>query len=153
MPRTGRPPKPVELKRRLGNPGKRPLPAPITVLPAVTEAATVPEFENGNAFFQQVLSGGASSWIGPTDVGLVELARQLWDDRAAARALWTAIPSREHFQNYDDLNKRLLACLSQLGLDPVARGRLGVAEVKVRSKLEELADRRQQRLQAGRQGS
>jgi hypothetical protein len=154
MPRTGRPPKPVELKRRLGNPGGRRLPTPITVLPAVGQPDQVPEFASGQAFLSRVFADGAKTWIGPTDVGMAEITRQVWDDRVLARAAWQSNPAdKVLFRAYDDLNKRLIACLSALGLDPAARGRLGVAEVKTRSKLEELAERRQKRLAGGRQGS
>ncbi len=41
--------------------------------------------------------------------------------------------------------KELGVCLSKLGLSPSDRSRLGVAEVKARSKLEELMDRRRTR--------
>lgn len=143
MATRGRPPKPTELKRRLGNPGKRSLPAPLVVLPATVTVDQVPTFDDGRAFVQRMLDAGADRWVGATDAGAVTMALQLWDDRDRARREWQAAPgSVDLFRIYDDLNKRLMACLSTLGLDPVARARLGVAEVKVRTKLEDLAERR-----------
>ena len=152
MPRTGRPPKPAELKRRLGNPGKRPLPASVIALPPVARAAEVQPFGSGAEMLQRVLDDGASAWIGPTDQPSAELARQLWDDRQRARLAWAEDPTADAFRMYDELTKRLIACLSALGLDPTSRSRLGVAEVKARSRLEELAERRAART-AGRRAS
>lgn len=49
----------------------------------------------------------------------------------------------------DELEKRIAAWLAALGLTPADRSRLGVAEVKARSKLEALRDRRASRGRAG----
>ena len=43
---------------------------------------------------------------------------------------------------YIDAVKEYRSCLSLLGLSPSDRARLGIAEVKARSKLEEMMDRR-----------
>jgi hypothetical protein len=145
MPRVGRPPKPVEQKRRLGNPGKRKLPAPMTVLPSVSQASQMEQFGSGLEMLQRVLDDGARVWIGPTDQPVAELARQLWDDRQTAREHWLASRNSDAFRAYDDLTKRLTTCLSSLGLTPSDRSRLGVAEVKARSKMEELRERRERR--------
>jgi hypothetical protein len=152
MPRTGRPPKPVELKRRLGNPGKRPLAAPVTVLPGVSQASALIVPDTGDAMLQRLLDTGASTWIGPTDAAAAQRARELWDDVALARLTWRQTQDPSALNAYEKLNKGLIACLSSLGLDPTSRSRLGVAEVKTRSKLEELAARREART-AGRRSS
>ena len=144
----GRPPKPIELKRRLGNPGKRPLPDPVTVLPSVVKAEEAPAYTSGTQLLQAVLDAGASAWIGPTDVAAQRLVT-LWDDLEAARALWRDTPTEANFKAYLGLSKEVTVCLSSLGLDPTARGRLGLAQVKARSKLEEMRDRRRAGHRAG----
>ena len=148
MPRTGRPPKPIELKRRLGNPGKRPLPEPVTVLPPVVDAADAPTYTTGAQLLQTVLDSGASAWIGPTDVAAQRLVT-LWDDLEVARGIWRAEATEASFKAYLGLSKEVTTCLSSLGLDPSARGRLGLAAVKARSKLEEMRDRRRAGRPAG----
>jgi len=149
--RTGRPPKPTEQKRRLGNPGQRRLPTPIVALPAVIRAEdAAPGFADGRAMLQRLLDDGGHVWIGPTDRAKTQRAVELWDDVAFARRAWLADPTDATTgRMYRDLGKALDECLASLGLDPVSRSRLGVAEVKVRSKLEELRDRRAARSRAG----
>lgn len=144
----GRPPKPIELKKALGNPGKRPLPDPVTVLPAVATAAAVPTYETGAQLLQAVLDSGASAWIGPTDVAASRLV-DLWDDMQDARRIWRQDPTEPHYKAYVGLSKEVTVCLSALGLDPTARGRLGLAAVKTRSKLEEMRARREAGRPAG----
>lgn len=144
----GRPPKPLELKKALGNPGKRPLPDPVTVLPAVATAAAVPTYETGAQLLQVVLDSGASAWIGPTDVAASRLV-DLWDDMQDARRIWRQDPTEPHYKAYVGLSKEVAVCLSALGLDPTARGRLGLAAVKTRSKLEEMRARREAGRPAG----
>ena len=43
------------------------------------------------------------------------------------------------------MDKTILSCLSQLGFDPTARARLGLAEVKAEDTLEKLKARRDKR--------
>jgi hypothetical protein len=138
----GRPPKPIEVKRRTGNPGKRKLPKPIIALEPVRSAAQVGEHADGRAWLQAVLDAGASTWIGPTDEAMLRLAMELWDDRQVARQAWLAEPTNDVLRkSYEGLTARLTSVLSALGLDPVSRSRLGVAAVKARTKLEELRAR------------
>ena len=136
MAHVGRPPKPIEQKRRLGNPGKRPLRA-LTVIPAVaiTEVADGP-------IVTALVESGAAAWIGATDMPTVRLAQRLWDDMERLRSALDVEWSEPAFRAYRDVVKELRACLSLLGLSPSDRSRLGVAEVKARSRLEELMDRR-----------
>lgn len=149
--RTGRPPKPTEQKRRLGNPGQRRLPAPIVALPAVVKAHdAAPGFADGRAMLQRLLDEGGHVWIGATDRAKTQRAVELWDDVALARRVWLSDPTEAVAgRMYRDLGKALDECLASLGLDPVSRSRLGVAEVKAASKLEELRARRDARSRAG----
>lgn len=136
MPRTGRPAKPTELKRRLGNPGKRPLGA-LAVIPAVDIA----QIADG-PIVQALVDSGAAAWIGVTDGPTVRLAQRLWDDMERLRSALDAEWNKDVHATYIATVKELRSCLSLLGLSPSDRSRLGVAEVKARSKLEELMDRR-----------
>lgn len=142
MTRTGRPPKPTELKRRLGNPGKRALPSAIAVVPAVDIAQVA-----DGPIVQGLVDSGAAAWIGATDIPTVRLAQRLWDDMERLRSALDAEWSKDVHATYIATVKELRSCLSMLGLSPSDRSRLGVAEVKARSKLQELMDRR-----AGRPG-
>jgi len=157
MPRTGRPTKPVELKRMLGNPGKRPLRTPITALaPIVTLPHPIAEL-TGTAFVQQLLDAGASAWISTTDqLGVLTLLGDAWDERRTLRAAAMVVPDgmdpktlrawgESTRKELRDLEKQITAWLSLLGLTPTDRSRLGVAEVKARTKLEELRERRESR--------
>lgn len=149
----GRPPKPTEQKRRLGNPGKRPLPAPITVLPPANLHAVREQHsgdEESRTLLDELIDSQAAVWLGQTDVAAVEIARQTWVDWRAARRRWHDSPGdKDLFFIYNELNKRLITCLSQLGLDPVARARLGVAEVHRQTVLDALEAKRAKR-KAGR---
>ena len=167
MPRTGRPPKPVEEKRRIGNPGKRKLPgpgvvalAPIAVLPAT------PSPDSGDELVAAILSTAASAWIAEPDrLVLLDLLRDGWTRRMAlladiaehgrsyqsvSRVAGVQWHDRPEVRQLADLEKQITSWLSLLGLSPTDRSRLGVAEVKARSKLEELRARREARgLRAG----
>jgi hypothetical protein len=149
----GRPPKPTEQKRRLGNPGKRALPATIHVLPPAdlpAEKGKHPGSAASAEFFDALMETGAVVWLGQTDVLAIEIARQVWVDREKARLLWHALPGdKDLFNAYAELTRRLSTCLQQLGLDPIGRTRLGVAEVKRQTTLDALEARRAKR-RAGR---
>lgn len=132
----GRPPKPVELKKRLGNPGKRAMNS-LAVLPAV-DIATIAD----GPIVQALVDSGAAGWIGATDAPTVRLAQRLWDDMEALRSALDDQFDKKTHDAYMATVKELRSCLSMLGLSPSDRSRLGVAEVKARSKLEELMDRR-----------
>ena len=165
MPRTGRPSKPIEEKRLLGNPGKRALPKPnnvVALAPVVVLPAT-PAPNSGADFISRLLATPASAWIAEPDrLGLLAMLSDAWDERLElrkaaiegppedanikAKIAWIATTRGD----LRDLEKQITAWLSLLGLSPTDRSRLGVAEVRARSKLEELRERREARgLHAG----
>jgi hypothetical protein len=149
LARTGRPPKPVEVKRRTGNPGKRPLPEPSNVV-ALKPADGVPAYPAdiglaGERLWDRAWNA-ALTWIAPgTDAEQIEEAARLADDVAAARQRYRATTDPADARALVALSKQLTEALSALGFNPTARARLGVAEVKRVSALEELVSRRQQR--------
>jgi hypothetical protein len=133
------------MKRRLGNPGKRPLP---TVVSTVEPIDGFPRFDSGSSLLKHVLDNGGSEWIGKTDVAAILLI-DLYDDWLSARTTWQSSARSDDFKAYDSLTGRLQTCLATLGLNPADRGRLGLA--KVQAKATGLAALRQERaLKAGR---
>ena len=141
------PPKPNEIKRKLGNPGKRALPqkATVIVLPAAAELPEPPRplGREGLKLWERVWTNGRA-WISDrTDIEHVLLLCESMDERTALRLQvlrgsdWrdrVALRSLEH---------QIVGMLSSLAFNPVDRTRLGVAEVQGMSKLEELRARSQ----------
>lgn len=149
MANRGRPPKPVELKRATGNPGKRALPDQenVIMLPAVT---TIPEpsrqlFQFGLELWNRAWATG-HSWISPnTDIDLLLLVCEQMDERAKLRTqVWNEGRNDER-KALRQLERAIVDNLSLLGFTPTDRSRLGVAEVKKQSKLEDLLARKAQR--------
>lgn len=167
MARTGRPSKPIEVKRRNGNPGKRPLPAANSTV-ALTPADAAPPVpmtlsETGRGMWAYIWEGPARQWLAPQiDVVRVQTVCQLADDIAQYQAdikkLGTLLEEPivtptgtivgERFvanplvKMRNDALKILDRELTSLAFDPVSRSKLGLAEVRRQSKLEELLGRR-----------
>jgi phage terminase small subunit len=150
----GRPPKPLEQKRRTGrSPGRdtggRKLPDPGNVI-ALPPADGVPVYPadlglDGQRLWDRAW-GAAITWLSPaSDTDGVEQAARLADDAAAARKRYRATTDPADARALVAVAKQLQEALSSLGFNPVARSRLGVAEVKRVSALEELVAKRQRR--------
>lgn len=167
MPRTGRPPKPVEVHRRNGNPSRKRLPVPVKLLPAANGVPTPPVRlgETGRALWGAVWEH-AQAWISPTlDVGTVELAGLLADfvirchDQIASDGLTLKEPivtptgelvgerivAHPLIKEQRAAEKQLGSFLSALALTPTDRARLGLAQVKQQSVLEKLIESRNRR--------
>jgi P27 family predicted phage terminase small subunit len=120
--------------------------------------------ETGLDLVAALMQAGAGSWIGETDaLATLRLVKDAWDERAVLRALIA-----EHGYTQDGqggvkvarpevgmlraLEGQLTTWLSQLGLNPADRGRLGLAQVQ--AKATGLAALREERaLKAGRPAS
>ena len=128
--------KPIEQKRRTGNPGKRPLPdgATLAAVPAIP--LELEDLDSADSL-ARVLDEGVH-WIALTDAPTVSLLREALEDYAVVR-------ERGEFKLAIELRKQIAAILSSLGFDPAARSRLGLAEVKAQTKLEELRERQKRR--------
>lgn len=145
MGNVGRPPKPVEQKRLAGNVGKRPLPdqKSIVLLPA---AGQIPEphrplSKYGLELWDRIW-GLTHNWLSPdTDVELLLITCELIDERWNLRAKVMKENDNHDRKALRDLDRQLISNLSLLGFTPTDRSRLGVAEVKRQSKLEELKQR------------
>jgi phage terminase small subunit len=182
----GRPPKPVEAKRRTGNPGKRRLPDPVTALPAVTDGAAprvpVGLGSPGKRMWAD-LWRFSQAWMSPgMDYTVAEMACRTFDEIAGHRRdiarYGRVVEEPVHFEgklvhledpaNPDRTSSALLVTLkpnpalaslraaekslgewlSKLGIPPADRARLGLAQVRAESKLDQLMERREARRRA-----
>jgi hypothetical protein len=145
MTTTGRPPKPTELKRRVGNPGKRALPTPATVhaLPPVDTTPDPPRplGPAGRALWERAWQHGRA-WIAESDIELLLLTCEQIDERQALRLRVLRDNDWRERSGLRALDKVIQDGLGMMGFSPVDRSRLGVAEVKVVSALEEVRRRR-----------
>ena len=145
----GRKPKPTELKRRLGNPGKRALVVSGNVIP-LRPAIELPPYPDGlsieaRRLWQRAWDAGII-WLSPiSDIDSVEQACRLLDGVTAARERYLATREPADARAWVALNGELRSALAALGFDPTARSRLGVAEVKAASAIDKLIERRRER--------
>lgn len=142
MPR-GRPPKPLEQKRLLGNPGKRALPqeGSLVLLPSVYDIPKParPLVSDAAKEFWEKIWGMGQTWLSATtDSELLLITAELIDERWNLRAQVLKYNRPEERKALRELERQLVNNLSLLGFTPTDRTRLGVAEVKRVSKLEEL---------------
>ena len=145
MAQKGRPPKPLEEKRRLGNPGKRALPSESAVVP-LEAASSVPDplrplGKMGMDFWERTWTVGMN-WISPkADIELMMMTAEMIDERAILRNLVFQDRNADRPKlraGLRELEKQIQSNLALLGLSPADRARLGLAEVKRQSKLAEL---------------
>lgn len=145
MPTRGRPPKPTEQKRLAGNPGKRALPKQGEMV-LLKSAYEIPEphrplLSAGKQLWERIWGMG-SNWLSPdTDVDLLLMTCELLDERWNLRIQVMQNNRPDERKALRELDRQLVANLSLLGFTPTDRSRLGVAEVKRQSKLEELKAR------------
>ena len=149
QPTAGRPPKPNELKRVMGNPGGRPLPDLnlITLLPMAKEIPSPPENlkESGLELWNRAWSI-AVTWLSTiTDIESVKNAAHLSDANETARDRYMISTEPADAKAYVAINKAFTDSLTSLGFDPVSRSRLGVAEVRVATSIDKLLEKRQNR--------
>ncbi|ASU83572.1 phage terminase small subunit P27 family [Nocardiopsis gilva YIM 90087] len=151
----GQPPQPVERKRARGNPGKRSLPEPVAVLQPSDNMPPVPVTlgQTGRAVWQRLWTAG-QGWLSPTtDVDIMTRLCEAHDEREAIRAELAEsgylVSGSQGQPRPNPLIRTLRELESQMtkleglcGFNPSDRGRLGYAEVKRQSKLDELLQRR-----------
>lgn len=147
MANNGRPPKPNEIKRATGNPGQRKLPelATVQILPAATAIPEPPADlqDEGRELWHKAWAM-AITWLSPqSDMQAIIHACRCADDVAVARSRYRATTDPADARALVAVSKTYTDALSALGFDPTSRSRLGVAEVKKQSVLDELIARRQ----------
>jgi len=145
----GRPPKPTEVKRKLGNPGQRRLPnqseiqmfEPVSTLPEPAR----PLLKYGREFWDKVWLNGLQ-WISVnTDSELLLMTCELVDERWNLRVRVMQSNDWRERRALRELDDRIIRNLSLMGFTPADRSRLGVAEVKAISKMEALKRRADER--------
>lgn len=158
----GRPAKPVEAKRALGNPGHRSIPAGPVPGSGIDSDGSVPGMPSlgpaGSALWVHVWDAGRQ-WLAPAaDRTIVTLLCQAQDEVEAMRISLLSgeiertyvstngtIVSHPYIGQIKDLRVQMTAWLSALGFSPADRSRLGLAEVRVRDELDDLVRRRNER--------
>ena len=139
-----RPVKPIERKRRTGNPGKRTLPGTVAV---VVKLSSTPEplrflHTAGRDSWDRIWESG-SHWIsGTTDIQIVQMLCECEDERSHLRGLvWGGNDWRDRVA-LRSLDTFILSLYSLLGFTPADRSKLGLAEVRSQSVVDELKARR-----------
>lgn len=139
------PPKPIERKRRTGNPGQRKLPPPATAIPAITNLPEPlrPLSPEGTKAWNRIWESG-THWIsGLTDVQVVQLLCESEDERLKLRyVVWNDLGDWRDRVALRSLDTFILSIYSLLGFNPTDRTRLGVGEVKEMTIVDELRARR-----------
>ena len=149
----GRPSKPIEQKRLLGNPGKRPLPNEnsVVLLQQVEQTPEPPRplLKYGQDLWDRIW-GMAATWVSDTsDLELLTMTCEMVDERWNLRVKVMQSDDAVMRRGLRELDRQIVSNLSLLGFTPSDRSRLGVAEVKAKSKLEELMERRASRFEDG----
>jgi len=145
----GRPPKPTEVKRKLGNPGGRKLPNQSEIQmfePAVSlPEPSRPLLKYGREFWDKVWLNGLQ-WISVnTDSELLLMTCELVDERWNLRVRVMQSNDWRERRALRELDDRIIRNLSLMGFTPADRSRLGVAEVRAISKMEALKRRADER--------
>ena len=143
------PPKPIEQKRLTGNPGKRALPKQLDTiaLPAGRVEPMRPLEYAGQQLWDSVFEHG-ELWISNrTDIHLLQMTAEQLDRRESLRNALVDDPTENQvLMRLAELEKTISSNLGLLGFTPSDRTRLGLAEVKTKSKLDELMERKAQRV-------
>ena len=142
----GRPAKPIEQKRLLGNPGKRALPDEDSVI-LLERAEEIPEptrplLKYGQELWDRIWGMGATWVSDKTDIELLMMTCEMIDERWNLRVKVMQNDDPRMRRGLRELDRQIVSNLSLLGFTPSDRARLGVAEIKAKSKLEELMERR-----------
>ncbi len=123
----GRPSKPIEVKRRTGNPGKRPLPPRRTTIALPSAAghpAPITLGPDGRELWQRAQEG--AGWLSDVDLVALEDLALTWDEvcamrRAIAEDGLSPHPLHGALRN---AQKQLHATAAALGFDPSSRAYL-----------------------------
>jgi P27 family predicted phage terminase small subunit len=143
--------KPTEVKRRNGNPGKKKLPdlKNVIALPQIKNQPPIHLSESGKKIWLEVRE--LAPWVATTDGKLlVELCEKM-DRKYALQAKLNASEfvlytdkgyaySNPLFGMLNTIENDIIKILSLLGLTPIDRSKLGVAEVTTKGKLAQLLE-------------
>ena len=153
---SGPAPKPNEIKRKQGNPGKKALPnlASVIALPQVTNQPPSHLTEVGKKIWDELSE--KATWIADTDQSSLQLLCEKLDRRAEYIAKLQSMDLVLYTDKgyayanpvvgmISTIENEITKLFSLLGLTPADRSRLGVAEVKKMSALDELIAKRANR--------
>jgi P27 family predicted phage terminase small subunit len=147
----GRPPKPVEQKRKNGNPGQRKLPdlKNVIALPQIKNQPPIHLSESGKKIWLEIRE--LAPWVATTDGKLlVELCEKM-DKKYELKEKLAATDyvlftdkgyayANPLFGMLNTVENDIVKLLSLLGLTPIDRSKLGVAEVTTKGKLAQLLE-------------
>lgn len=135
---------PMEIKRKLGNPGQRPMPD-VESTYAVKGGYVEPHANLGEAgmkLWNRVYSQG-STWVGMTDVEALMIVCKQLDRQLILEKQFESDPSDFHIaRQLLELEKAIMSGLGLLGFTVDARSRLGLAEIKAESMFQKLMSER-----------
>jgi hypothetical protein len=139
------PPKPIEQKRKLGNPGKRPLPdkGTLIALPMAMEtpAPLRPLGLEGQKMWERIWEAGRA-WISlTTDIEHVMILCETMDERVQLRDIVFKGGEWRDRVALRQLDTQITGMLSLIAFNPVERSRLGLAEVQAQTRIQELMTR------------
>lgn len=139
-----RPPLPVEHHRRVGraNGTKKANGSPLPALTAVPALPVDLKDLDPLSIMRRMMDEGAH-WLAESDATAVSMLREALEERQGIRERVMAGSGER--KELRELDKQIISQLSALGFDPTARSRLGVAEVKRASALDELIEKRSAR--------
>jgi hypothetical protein len=142
MPNPGKSP---ELKKLLGaknaEVGMSLTPVPLKVIPEPSRRLEESGLNLWNSAFSK-----AETWLSSTDLELLMLTCEKLDERDSLRIyVMENIDAWHERSGLRLLEKQIEDNLNLLGFTPMARQKLGIQEVKARTKLEELLDKKAQR--------
>ena len=145
---SGRRPKPVEQKRRIGNPGGRKLPSQAQIVALPSLASNVPEPHrplgtHGKELWHRIWTSGAA-WLRPAlDGDLILMACEMTDERTVLRQIvFTNQSAWRERRALREIDRQITSLLSQIGFSPTDRASLGIGEhqehefAKIRQRIE-----------------
>jgi hypothetical protein len=145
------PGKPAEVKRKLGSKGySGDMPSSVAVIPAVTKVPEPlrPLTGSGLDLWDRTWQRGFSWLSANTDIQLLQITCEQLDERDQLRDyVLNNIEAWHERSALRELEKSIRSNLSLLGFTPTDRMKLGVAEVKVETKMEQLRKRKEEREQ------
>ncbi|CAB5218666.1 hypothetical protein UFOVP219_50 [uncultured Caudovirales phage] len=144
------PAKPLEQKRALGNPGQRKLPdVNSTVSLSAGRVEPHQPLDWAGMLLWNRVFGVGQTWISPqSDVELLLLTCKQLDRQVLLEQAFVAKPDDFHIhRQLLDLESAIVNNLGKLGLTVDARSKLGLAEIKAETKMEQLRNRQREREQ------